>query len=139
MEFHEQMNSKTDCNRIEKLFFESMEKLYVRYINEELAALEINIASRLRKSIEDCFAQQEDEVDMRELLLLFDAAAVDILRLMTESAIRYSVQKTERNLISIMSDLESPENLLHVHSTSIEMESPSASPIVMLNDQDESL
>ena len=73
-----------------------MEELHQKYIDPAVAPLEINIASRLRRKILAIFARGSDVVDMKGIMLLIKAAAVDIQKLMTEAAIRWTIlEKSE--------------------------------------------
>ena len=91
----------------------------------DLAPLEINIASRLRRSIKEAFNQDAAAVDMREVMLLLDSAAVEIVKLMTEAAIRYSLQQSDQRMSAIMTDLDIPDGIVPVHSLSLDREPPS--------------
>jgi len=71
------------------VYFASMKELYLKYIDEDVAPLEINIGSRLRCKFKTMFAAERDHTECKDVMSLMESAAGDIVRLMTEAAIRY--------------------------------------------------
>ena len=73
-----------------------MKELYLKYIDSDFAPLEINIASKQRKKIESAFGQPWIESDCKEIMTLMEGAVEEIIKLMTEAAIRFSSLDRER-------------------------------------------
>ena len=83
----------TSDNGVREAFFESMKEIHAKYIDADIAPLEINIASRLRRNIQEVFTQSDDEVDITKIMILMEEATTEIVKLMTEAAIRFSLQQ----------------------------------------------
>ena len=90
-EFQENVKGVSNGDGIGEIYFASMQELYRKYIDPDVALLEINIASRLRKKIQAVFTEKSNVVDMKGIMLLMKSAAVEIQKLMTEAAIRWTI------------------------------------------------
>ena len=99
--FEEKMKESETADGLKKVYFESMTELYLKYIDPE-APLEINIGSRQRKKLQFVFAQKWEDSECKELMSLMESAAEEIVKLMTEAAIRYSsLNRIERRSVTI--------------------------------------
>ena len=70
-----------------------MQAIHVKYIDADIAPLEINIASRLRRRIQEMFTRNDDEANITKIMILMEEATTEIVKLMTEAAIRFSLQQ----------------------------------------------
>lgn len=68
-----------------------MKRLYLKYIDEIEAPLEINIAARMRQNLQSIFTETRDTMDMKETMQLMESAVEEIVHLMTEAAIQFSL------------------------------------------------
>jgi len=84
-----------DTEGILTICFDSMTALFVKYIEKEKAPLEININSTTRDALQSVFAGSGDDQDIARMLHLVEDAALEIVQLMTDTAIRYFLEKND--------------------------------------------
>merc|ERR1719474_770762 len=84
---------ETECveTGIKTTFFESMKQIYLKYIDSDVAPLEINVPAKMRHQISGVFHGDGTEKSVREIMLLMERAVQNIVNLMTEAAIRFSL------------------------------------------------
>ena len=92
-----EVRANDDDDGVREALFESMTEIHVKYIDADIAPLEINIGSRLRRRIHEVFTRNDDAVtavipmDITKIMVLMEEATADIVKLMTEAAIRFSL------------------------------------------------
>lgn len=79
----------------ERVFYESMKEIYLKYIDRNQAPLEINIPSKMRHRIADAFDGDESAKSVKDIMLLMEKAVQNIVYLLTEAAIRFSLEKND--------------------------------------------
>ena len=94
-------------SEIKTVFFESMKQIYMKYIDTDVAPLEINIPSKMRKGISSVFLGDGTAKSVKEMMLLMEDAVQNIVQLMTEAAIRFSLENNSRSSISSRSRVQS--------------------------------
>ena len=98
----QQSETEPDESSVCSVFFASIKELYSKYIMYD-AALEVNISYRLRLKITGIFAEDQaaltsgnkfDVTLIASALTLIESAVAECVSLMTQSAIRYSVDQS---------------------------------------------
>ena len=98
----QQSETEADESSVCSVFFASIKELYSKYIMYD-AALEVNISYRLRLKITGIFAEDQaaltsgngfDVTLIASALAMLEAAVAECVSLMTQSAIRYSVDQS---------------------------------------------
>ena len=93
---------RDDDAGVKRVFFESMKEIYLKYISETEAMLEINISSKHRRKIDVIFEGNGKGLDMRAVMKVMESAAVkEIIQLLTEAAIRFSTMEHEDSLTRV--------------------------------------
>ena len=90
------MKGVKDEKGIVDVFYGSMKELYMKYIDSSKAILEINIRGKTRRDIQAVFADNAERIEIKEVLSLFINAEIQIVSLMTEAAVRYSLDTLQR-------------------------------------------
>lgn len=80
-----------------RMFFESMRELYVKYVERNVAPLEINIPCEIRNDIAVVLAPDtnESDINIHFIVIKMERAIENIAQLMSDTAIRYSAHVKE--------------------------------------------
>ena len=92
-----------------------MKELYLKYIQENTAPLEVNISSRKRRNIEAEFGKEVGIDSIEGILNVMELAVEEVVQLLTGAAMRFSAQQSRASALLALT-LYSPTNQVRVES-----------------------